>query len=169
MNTQVSQVTGFSPYEMLYHSEPPDLFNFNYKPEQTGINVFTKQYLEQMFKKKVLMDQMIVERKSYEKNTQWIRELRKYPNYETFSVGDLVMAYHPLGSVLQSPSRKLNRNWIGPLRVQTVLDNTHYLCSEWSGKLIPKRFHINRLKQYYMNIGEIVRRWPIKDCCTECK
>ena len=63
--------------------------------------------------------------------------------------------YHPLGSVLQSPSRKLNRNWIGPLRVQTVLDNTHYLCSDWSGKLIPKRFHINRLKQYYMNLGEL--------------
>ena len=78
MNTQVSQVTGFSPYEMVYHSEPPDLFNFNYKPEQTGINVSTKQYLDQMFQKKVLMDQLI-ERKSYEKNTQWIRELRKYP------------------------------------------------------------------------------------------
>ena len=108
-----------------------------------------------MFKKKVLMDQLIVERKSYEKNTQWIRELRKYPDHEIFSVGDLVMVYHPLGSVLQSPSRKLNRNWIGPLRVQTVLDNTHYLCSDWSGKLIPKRFHINRLKQYYMNLGEL--------------
>ena len=155
MNTQVSQVTGFSPYEMVYHSEPPDLFNFNYKPEQTGINVSTKQYLDQMFQKKVLMDQLIVERKSYEKSTQWIRELRRYPDHETFSVGDLVMVYHPLGSVLQSPSRKLKRNWIGPLRVQTVLDNTHYLCSDWSGKLIPKRFHINRLKQYYMNLGEL--------------
>ena len=65
------------------------------------------------------------------------------------------MVYHPLGSVLQSPSRKLKRNWIGPLRVQTVLDNTHYLCSDWSGKLVPKRFHINRLKQYYMNLGEL--------------
>ena len=115
----------------------------------------TKQYLDQMFQKKVLMDQLIVERKSYEKNTQWIRELRKYPDHEAFSVGDLVMVYHPLGSVLQSPSRKLKRNWIGPLRVQTVLDNTHYLCSDWSGKLIPKRFHINRLKQYYMNLGEL--------------
>ena len=101
------------------------------------------------------MDQMVVERKSYEKNTQWIRELRKYHNHETFSVGDLVLVYYPPGSVLQSPSRKLNRNWVEPLRVQTVLDNTHYLCSDWSGKLIPKRFHINRLKQYYMNLGEI--------------
>ena len=84
MNTQVSQVTGYSPYEMVYHCEPPDLFNFNYKPEQTGINVSTKQYLEQMYKRKKMMDQMIVERKSYEKNTQWIRELRKYPDHEKF-------------------------------------------------------------------------------------
>ena len=32
MNTQVSKITGFSPFEMVYHTEPPDLFNFNYKP-----------------------------------------------------------------------------------------------------------------------------------------
>ena len=115
-----------------------------------------------MNKKKVLMDQMIVERKSYEKNTQWIRELRKYSYHETFSVGDLVLVYHQLGSVLQSPSRKLNRNWIGPLRVQTVLDNTHYLCSVWSGKLLPKRFHINRLKQYYMKLGEMGENGQLK-------
>ena len=32
MNTQVSKVTGYSPYEIVYHCEPSDLFNFNYKP-----------------------------------------------------------------------------------------------------------------------------------------
>ena len=32
-----------------------------------------------------------------------LREMRKYPNHETFAVGDLVLVYHPLGSVLQSP------------------------------------------------------------------
>ena len=88
--------------------------------------------------------------------------MRKYHNHETFAVGDLVLAYHPLGSVLQSSSKKLNRNWIGPARIQTVLDNTHYLCSDWSGRLIPKRFHINRLKQYYMNLGEINENGQLK-------
>ena len=63
---------------------------------------------------------------------------------------------------MQSPSRKLNRNWIGPLRIQTVLDNTYYLCSDWSGKLIPKSFHLNRLKQYYMNLGEIGKDGQLK-------
>ena len=155
MNTQVSKVTGFSPFEMVYHTEPPDLFNFNYKPGKTGINIRTDQHMEIMFKRKAMMDQIIIDKKTYEKNTQWIREMRKYPDHETFAVGDLVLVYHPLGSVLNSPSRKMNRNWVGPLRIQTVLDNTHYLCSDWSGMLVPKRFHINRLKQYYMNLGEI--------------
>ena len=161
MNTQVSQVTGYSPYEMVYHVEPPDLFNFNYKPGKTGIKVTTEQYLEIM-KRKNLMDQLIIDRKTYEKSTQWVRELRKYPDHETFAVGDLVLVNHPLGSVLQSPSKKLNRNWIGPVRIQTVLDNTHYLCSDWSGRLIPKRFHINRLKQYYMNLGEMDENGQLK-------
>ena len=162
MNTQVLQVTGYSPYEMVYHVEPPNLFNFDYKPGKTGINVTTEQYLEIMKKRKDLVDQVIIDRKTYEKSTQWIREMRKYPDHETFAVGDLVLVHHPLGSVLRSPSKKLNRNWIGPVRIQTVLDNTHYLCSEWSGRLIPKRFHINRLKQYYMNLGEMDENGQLK-------
>ena len=55
MNTQVSQVTGYSQYEMVYHVEPPDLFNFDYKPGKTGINVTTGQYLEIMRKRKALV------------------------------------------------------------------------------------------------------------------
>ena len=162
MNTQVSKVTGFSPFEMVYPTEPPDLFNFYYKPGKTGINVRTDKYMEIMFKRKAMMDQIIIDKKTYEKNTQWIREMRKYPDHETFPVGDLVLVYHPLGSVLNSLSRKLNRNWVGPLRIQTVLENTHYLCSNWSGMLVPKRFHIKRLKQYYMNLGEIGENGQLK-------
>ena len=97
MNTQVSQVTGYSPYEMVYHVEPPDLFNFDYKPGKTGINVTTEQYLEIMKKRKEVVEQLIIDRKTYEKNTQWIREMRKYPDHETFAVGDLVLVNHPIG------------------------------------------------------------------------
>ena len=69
MNTQVSQMTGYSPYEMVYHVEPPDLFNFDYKTGKTGIKVTTEQYLEIMRKRKTLADQLIIDKKTYEKNT----------------------------------------------------------------------------------------------------
>ena len=47
--------------------------------EKTGINVRTDQYMEIMFKRKAMMDQIIIDRKTYEKNTQWIRENEEIP------------------------------------------------------------------------------------------
>ena len=38
-----------------------------------------------------------------------LEKMRKYPDHETFAVGDLVLVYHPLGSVLNSPSRKIEQ------------------------------------------------------------
>ena len=81
--------------------------------------------------------------------------MRKYPNHETFAVERASFSLSSSRVSLTESIQKLNRNWIGPLRIQTVLDNTHYLCSDWNGILIPKRFHINRLKQYYMNLSEL--------------
>ena len=57
----------------------------------------TEQYLEIMRKRKEVVDQLIIDRKTYDKNTQWVREMRKYPSHETFAVGDLVLVNHPIG------------------------------------------------------------------------
>ena len=32
-----------------------------------------------------------------------------------------------------SALKKLKRNWIGPLRIQAMLDDTHYLVSDLTG------------------------------------
>ena len=40
MNCQVSQVTGFSPYQMVYN-KPPDKLAFDYDPTKSGIKVDT--------------------------------------------------------------------------------------------------------------------------------
>ena len=89
--------------------------------------------------------------------------MRKYPDHETFAVGDLVLVYHPLGSVLNSHSRKLNRNWVGPLRIQTVLDNTDYLCSDWSGMLVPKRLPHKQTKRVLHEFGRNRRKWSTEN------
>ena len=72
-----------------------------------------------------------------------------------YAVGDLVMIYHPYGSELQAPSKKLVRNWLGPVKIQAILDDTHYICTDWLGKLIPKKFHVNRLKPFSIFLGEL--------------
>ena len=146
---------------MVYHVEPL-ICLILITNQENRYKCYNRAIPRNNEEKEDLVDQLIIDRKTYEKNTQWVKEMRKYPDHETFAVGDLVLVNHPYGSVLQSPSRKLNRNWIGPVRIQTVLDNTHYFCSDWSGMLIPKRFHINRLKKYYMNLGEIDENSQLK-------
>ena len=155
MNSHVSHVTGFSPYEMVYHQTPPDLFNFDFDPEKTGLKIDTKNYLELMKERKEIMDKIIISRKKYETESRLVREMRKFPDAHGYAIGDLVMIYHETGSVLHSASKKLKRNWIGPLRIQAILDDTHYLVSDWTGQLLPKRIHFNRLKPYVMNLGKI--------------
>ena len=38
MKVQVSKVTGFSPFEMVYHIEPPDILKFHYKDGSKYLN-----------------------------------------------------------------------------------------------------------------------------------
>ena len=153
MNTQVSLVTGFSPYEMIFNKTPPDLFKFDFDPEKSRIKVTTSKYMEFMRKRYARMRKIVLERKAIEAQTQYIRSLRRNPDYEGYAVGDLIYFDHGPGSDLHMPSRKLNRNWLGPLRVQTILDDTHYLISDWKGELMPIRVHVNRIKPFTLNIG----------------
>ena len=45
MNCQVSQVTGFSPFQMVYSKPPPDKLAFDYDPTKSGIKVDTPLYM----------------------------------------------------------------------------------------------------------------------------
>ena len=36
------------------------------------------------------------------------------------------------------------------------------MYSDWNGMLIPKRYFINRLKQYYINLGELGKNGKLK-------
>ena len=42
MNCQVSQVTGFSPFQMVYSKPPPDKLAFDFDPIKSGIKIDTK-------------------------------------------------------------------------------------------------------------------------------
>ena len=81
--------------------------------------------------------------------------MRRFPNEKMFREGDLVFLDYKGGSILRAPSRKLKRNWIGPLKVHQVLDITHYIISDWDKKLLSPKIHINRPKRCMLNLQEI--------------
>ena len=155
MNTQESLVTKFSPYEVVYLQPPPDLFNFDFDPDKSGIRIETARYLEHMKQKRENISKLVYERKKVEAETRYIQEMRKYPEESGFKVGDFVFFNHAGGSVLQAPSKKFKRSWIGPLKIHQVLDETHYILSDWEEKLLSPKIHINRIKRYYLNLRNI--------------
>ena len=138
MNCQVSQVTGFSPFQMVYSKQPPDKLAFDYNPTKSGIKVDTPLYILFMEQGKLV-----------------IRESRKYPDAHGYAAGDLFLINHSPSSVLKAPPRKLKRDWVGPFRIQSILDDSHYLISDWTGQLSHKRFHVNRLKPFSLSLGKV--------------
>ena len=155
MNCQVSQVTGFSPFQMVYSKPPQGKLAFDYDPTKSGIKVDTPLYMLFMEQGKLLIDQMIMRRKKYEAESQLIRESGKYPDAHGYAVGDLVLINHSPSSVLKAPSRKLKRDWVGPFKIKSIIDDSHYLISDWTGQLSHKRFHVNRLKPFSLKLGKV--------------
>ena len=74
MTCQVSQVTGFSPFQMVYNKQPPDKLSFDFHPTKSGLKVDTPLYMIFMDQRKLLINQMIMRRKKYEAESQLIRE-----------------------------------------------------------------------------------------------
>ena len=155
MNCQVSQVTGFSPFQMVFNKQPPDKLSFDFDPTKSGMKVDTPFYMIFMDQNKVLINQLIMRRKKYEAESQLVRESRKYPDTHGYAVSDLVLINHSPSSVLKAPSRKLKRNWVGPFKIQAIIDDSHYMISDWTGQLSHKRFHVNRLKPFSLSLGKV--------------
>ena len=155
MNKQISLVTEFSPYEIMYLRSPQDQLDFSFDQDKTGIKVDVVKYMEIMKKRREQLNRLVKERQNVEVETQYIREMKRHPNEKMFKVGDLVFFDYEGGSMLKAPSRKLKRSWIGPLKIHQVLDNTHYVVSDWDEKLLSPKIHLNKLKRCMLNLEEI--------------
>ena len=68
-------------------------------------------------------------------------------NIETFERKDLVYLLAPYSSSLQSNAQKFRQDYIGPLAIDTKIDDTHYLLKDVTGRTLPGNYHINRIKR----------------------
>ena len=68
-------------------------------------------------------------------------------NVESYQPNDLVYLLAPYSSSLQSSAQKFRQDYVGPLAIDTKLDNTHYLLKDVMGRMLPGDFHINRIKR----------------------
>ena len=77
-----------------------------------------------------------------------LTEKNKMMTYiETVKPNDLVYLLAPYSSSLQSSTQKFRQDYVGPLAIDTKLDDTHYLLKDVTGRTLPGDFHINHIKK----------------------
>ena len=146
MNTFVSPITGFSPYELVFLKKPPDILNLHFQPLQT----VAKGYEDYCIKKKTKLENVgnfIIELKTFqqERQAQLAHDLPTPP--ETFQEGQLVYFLAPSAATLRTNTKKCRADYVGPLVISKVLDSTHYILNDLQGRILIGVYHINRLKK----------------------
>ena len=146
MNTFASTaLQGLSPFELVFARKPRQLTSF----EILKITSFPTEYREFF---KLLLDRA----KMYQDmDLEWrtlqalaLRDKNKMlTNVETYEPNDLVYLLALYSSSLQSSMQKFRQDYIGPLAIDTKIDDMHYLLKDVTGRTLPGDYHINRIKR----------------------
>ena len=145
MNTFASvALDGLSPFELVFARKPRQLTSIEL-PKLNEVDLPYKTFFQLLYDKAQFMRDMDMEWKS--KQALALREKNKMlNNEETFHENDLVYLLAPHASALQSGATKFRQDFIGPLVIDTKLDDTHYLLKDPTGHPLTDTYHINRIK-----------------------
>ena len=75
-----------------------------------------------------------------------MRQLNKTDKFPLFSEDMLVYLLAPSASALQTNSKKIRLDYVGPLVIKEMLDRSHALLETLEGQRLTGIFHVNRLK-----------------------
>ena len=137
MNTFTSNaLQGLSPFELVFACKPRHLTSFEI-PKLSPIDPDYREFFKLLMEKAQLYRDM-----DLEWHTQQALELQSkskmLTNTETFAENDIVYLLPPHASALQTNAQKFRQDYVGPLAIDTKIDETHYLL---------KRYHWQNLKR----------------------
>ena len=157
MNTFASNaLQGLSPFELVFARKPRQLTSL----EMPKLNTIEPEY--RVFFKLLMEKAKMYRDMDLEWWTLQALELhnknRMLTNIDTFAENDIVYLLVPHASALQSNAQKFRQDYVGPLAIDTKIDDTHYLLKDITGRTLKGDYHINRLKR----AGEITPEGVIK-------
>ena len=168
MNTFVSTTTGFSPYELVFLKKPPDILNLYFEPLET----IAKGYRDYCLKMRTKLDNVssfITELKTFQQQRQALEKNTQAKKPEVFKKGQLVYLFAPSVVSLQTNTKKCHADFVGPLVINRVLDETHYILSDLQGRILCGVYHVRRLKKAQLRtpIGNVTTYDELKTTFQE--
>ena len=133
-----------SPFEVVFGRKPilvPKLENTPHIPV-AGTFVKAKQVLEQKLR--------YLREKLQKFRDKRLAMQNKDKEYHGYTVGQIVYMYHPKGSILQSASKKIKCEFVGPLAIYKCVSPNQFLLMSLDGYLYPFLVEETRIKPGYI-------------------
>ena len=146
MNTFASEaLSGFSPFQLVSLQDPPDLTSLSF-PKIDTIPVNYHEYYNLLLARAQMIGQLLLEWRT-QQALEYEKKNRQYTNEEIFQDDQMVYLLAPHSSALQTDTTKFKQDFIGPLFIDTALDNTHYRLKDTTGLLLDGTYHVNRIQK----------------------
>ena len=89
----------------------------------------------------------ITELKTFQKQRQALEKNTQAKKLEVFKKVQLVYLFAPSAVSLQTNTKKCDTDFVGPLVINRVLDEMHYILSDLQGHMLYGVYHVRRLKK----------------------
>ena len=133
-------LNGYSPYELVFGHKMTLSHELEIKVDTIVSGTF-KDYYEKLKKNLQYMGERLQKFTS-----QRLDMLNKNREYQAFEVGQIVYMYQARGSIVETGSRKIKCNYIGPLIIFKAAGPNQFLLMSLDGLIYPHLIEQSRLK-----------------------
>ena len=125
------------------------------------METIAKGYRDYCIKMRMKLDvsSFITELKTFQQQRQDLEINTQGKIPEIFKKGQLVYLLAPSAVSLQTNTKKCHADFVGPLVINKVLDETHYILSDLEGHILCGVYHARRLKKAQL-------RTPVRNVTT---
>ena len=132
----------YSPYYLVHLRHPPTLFNI---PTTDSIAPTYQDYVELLKARLQKVGKTVLDLQYKLQHNQAVKQARKAATNTIFTAGMLVYLLAPTASALQTASKKIRMDFVGPLVIKTMADSSHAILGTLEGQQLTGKFHVNRL------------------------
>ena len=132
------------------------------------METIAKGYRDYCLKMRTKLDNIssfITELKTFQQQRQALERNTQANKPEIFQKGQLVYLFAPSAVSLQTNTKKCHADFVGPLVINRVLDETHYILSDLQGRILCGVYHVKRLKKAHLRtpIGNVTTYDELKN------
>ena len=137
-------LNGYSPYELVFEHKMTLSHELEIKVDTVVRGTF-RDYYERLKKNLQYMGERLQKFRS-----QRLDLLNKDREYQAFEVGQIVYMYQARGSVVETGSRKIRCNYVGPLIIFKAVGPNQFLLMSLDGLIYP---HL--IEQLHLKAGTV--------------